>query len=143
MHRYEKHRFGNCIDCHLYAKLDDEARCMKCAIKETELVEKTGDYIRQNPRATREEIIDALKIDIERVDNWIRSRKIKPINMQFTCPRCGHTSDNKLTCFCVMPSSIKAKPRQSKNQRIIFLEFRNQRDRFDRTRSFRLKRLFV
>ncbi|MEW6237831.1 MAG: hypothetical protein AB1656_20790 [Candidatus Omnitrophota bacterium] len=127
MTRKSKIHFGNCIDCQRYARLDGEERCQDCARKEIELVDAACHLLRDNPKASRDDIAEALNVQASRVEDWMRQRKIRTVAVDFTCEHCGKILKNSLTCDCRQEISSPPSPKPSKTQRIVFLEYNAKR----------------
>ncbi len=91
-------KFGNCIDCNRYFRLDSEGRCPECASFDIQLVDVARKFILNYPDTSREKIAEVLDVDINRVDEWIRLKKIRCVSIRKVCPNCGNVIINRFYC---------------------------------------------
>lgn len=131
--------FGNCIHCSQYRCLDPEGLCKECAVRELELVEAVQLLLKCNPRITRAEIAEGLKLDINRLEAWIRNGKIRCVSLRSQCPRCGRPLINQFFCrLCGLNVSEylnhNAKQERSAIERILQRERDSYRIRTDQLR---------
>ncbi len=91
-------RWSNCIGCHQYNRLDSNGRCQNCVEVDLKLIDIARKIFQHNPHITREEVADKLGVTLDRVDGWIRDRKVRCVTLKEKCPDCGRLVVNKFSC---------------------------------------------
>ncbi len=83
-------KFENCTDCSQYSTVDKDGRCGLCANREKELLQTAKQILKDLPEINREELANLLHVDIRRVDQWLRSGKVRCVALTTKCPKCGN-----------------------------------------------------
>jgi flagellar operon protein (TIGR03826 family) len=85
----------NCKQCgRLFNYLGGQQICPVCKQQVEEQFSRTKEYIRENPKATIQEVADESEVSVQQIRQWIREERLEfskdsPVGIE--CEMCGAT----------------------------------------------------
>ena len=85
----------NCRSCHrLFNYLSGPDICPECKDKAEKKFQNVKEFVRENPRASIQEVADAKEVTTNQIRQWIREERLEfssdsPVGIE--CEKCGAT----------------------------------------------------
>ena len=130
----------NCKTCgRLFNYLGGPSICESCRSETEKKFQNTKEYIRENPRASIQEISDANEVTTQQIRQWIREERLQftddsPIGIECEicgatiktgkyCEACKNKTADALSKSIEKPAApVMPKPKPKKENKMRFLE---------------------
>lgn len=103
----------NCIECNQVFVHAVNKLCPSCTKNRSEQFDKVKQYLRQNPKATIQEVVNETEVAWERVREFIDEGRLRiiPVDAVVHCQICGvEISSGRICVKCEQDLSDKTAP---------------------------------